>query len=143
MLHRYYYILLAVVLFSGCTDSSRQRLQLEELERQNRAYSVMQDLPLARSLADHFSSHGTSNEQLRAHYILGRTYADQGETPRAVDCYLDAVAKADTTSADCDYHTLGCAYSQMADMFHSQLLLTNEIKARSSHGIMQKRLERR
>ena len=47
-----------------------------------------------------------------------------------MDSYLDAIAKADTTAADCDYHTLGCAYSQMADMFHRQLLLTNEIAAR-------------
>ena len=84
----------------------------------------------AQTLADYFDRHGTPNEQMLAHYILGRTYADQGETPRAVDCYLDAVAKADTTSADCDYHTLGCAYSQMAEMYHRQLLLTNEIAAR-------------
>ena len=84
----------------------------------------------AQTLADYFDRHGTPNEQVLAHYILGRTYADQGETPRAVECYLDAVAKADTSSADCDYHTLGCAYSQMAEMYHRQLLLTNEIKAR-------------
>lgn len=66
----------------------------------------------AQNLADYFDRHGTPNEQVLAHYILGRTYADLGETPRAVDCYLDAVTKADTASADCDYHTLGCAYSQ-------------------------------
>ena len=130
MLHRVCFLLFTIVLLAGCTDGTERRLQLEELERQNRADSVMHDLVLAQSLADYFDRHGTRNEQLRAHYILGRTYADQGETPRAVDCYLDAVAKADTTSADCDYHTLGCAYSQMADMFHSQLLLTNELKAR-------------
>ena len=117
------------VLLSGCTDSHQRRLQLEELERQNRADSVMHDLVLAQSLADYFDRHGTRNEQLRAHYILGRTYADQGETPRAVDCYLDAVAKADTTSADCDYAVLARVYSQMASLFHRQLLLSNEVHA--------------
>ncbi len=83
----------------------------------------------AQTLADYFDRHGTPNEQMLAHYILGRTYADQGETPRAVDCYLDAVAKADTTSADCDYAALGRVYSQMASLFHQQLLLSNEVQA--------------
>ena len=130
MLYRAYYLLLALVLLSGCTDGTEQRLQLEELERQNRADSLMTNDSLALDLVRWFDRHGTPNEQLRAHYILGRTYADRGETPRAVDSYLDAIAKADTTSTDCDFHTVGCAYSQMADLFHSQLLLTNEIKAR-------------
>ena len=83
----------------------------------------------AQTLADYFDRHGTPNEQMMAHYILGRTYADQGETPRAVDCYLDAVAKADTTSADCDYAMLARVYSQMASLFHQQLLLSNEVHA--------------
>ena len=130
MLHRVSYMLFALVLFCGCTDGTERRLQLEELERQNRADSLMTNDSLARDLADWFDRHGTSNEQLRAHYILGRTYADKGETPRAVDCYLDAIAKADTSSTDCDYATLGRVYSQMARLFHQQLLLSNEISAR-------------
>ena len=84
----------------------------------------------AEALADYFDRHGTPNEQLRAHYILGRTYADMGETPRAVDCYLDAVAKADTTAADCDYATLSRVYSQMGRLFYQQLLSYNELYAR-------------
>ena len=129
-MYRLCYMLFALVLLAACSGGTERRLQLEELERQNRADSLMLNDSLARDLADWFDRHGTPNEQLRAHYILGRTYADRGETPRAVDCYLDAIAKADTTAADCDYHTLGCAYSQMADMFHRQLLLTREIEAR-------------
>ena len=123
-------LLLPLLLLTACTDSREERQQLEELERQNRADSVMQDLALAQSLADHFDRHGTSNEQLRAHYILGRTHADRNELPQAVDCYLDAVTKADTTSADCDYAVLARVYSQMASLFHRQLLLSNEVHAR-------------
>ena len=33
---------------------------------------------------------GTPNEQLRAHYILGRTYADMGEAPHAVECFQES-----------------------------------------------------
>ena len=116
------------VLLSGCTDSHRQRQQLEELERQNRADSVMQDLALAQSLADHFDRHGTSNEQLRAHYILGRTHADRNELPQAVAAYNDAADRADTTVADCDYRTLSRVHAQLAQLYYSQLLPDNMIR---------------
>jgi hypothetical protein len=120
------------VLLSGCTDSHQRRLQLEELERQNRADSVMHDLVLAQSLADHFDRHGTRNEQLRAHYILGRTHADHGELPQAVAAYNDAADRADTTARDCDYRTLSRAHAQLAQVYYNQLLPDNMIR----HGRM-------
>lgn len=52
-----------------------------------------------------------------------------GEAPRAVDCFLDAVACVDTTAADCDYHTLASIYAQTAWLYHQQLLLSYEIEA--------------
>ena len=54
----------------------------------------------AQTLADYFDRHGTRNEQLRAHYILGRTHADRNELPQAVAAYNDAADRADTTAAD-------------------------------------------
>ncbi len=123
--------LLLLLLLAACGESHEQMLlQLEELERQNRAYSVMRNDSLALRLVDYFDRHGSSNERLRAHYILGRTYADLGEAPAAISAYLDAADCADTTQADCDYRTLGCVYSQMGNVFHLQLLLTDEIEAR-------------
>ena len=123
-------LLLAAVLAACSGDGSQMRAQLEELERQNRADSVMTNDSLAEHLVKYFDRHGTPNERMRAHYILGRTYADMGEAPRAVDAYLDAASQADTTAADCDFRTLGCVYSQMGDVYHRQLLLSNEIEAR-------------
>ena len=124
------FIVLVIVLTSCSGDSSEMRAQLEELERQNRADSVMTNDSLAEHLVKYFDRHGTPNERMRAHYILGRTYADMGEAPRAVDAYLDAASQADTTAADCDYRTLSAVYSQMADVLHRQLLLSEEIEAR-------------
>ena len=121
-------LLLLLLLLTACTDSREQRLQLEELERQNRADSVMQDLTLAQSLADHFDRHGTRNEQLRAHYILGRTHADRGELPQAVAAYNDAADRADTTATDCDYRTLSRVHAQTAQLYYSQLLPDNLIR---------------
>ena len=125
-------LLLLLLLLTACTDSREQQLQLEELERQNRADSVMQDLALAQSLADHFDRHGTRNEQLRAHYILGRTHADRGELPQAVAAYNDAADRADTTATDCDYRTLSRVYAQLAQLYYNQLLPDNMIR----HGRM-------
>ena len=79
------YCLLVIVLAACSGDGSEMRAQLEELERQNRADSVMTNDSLAEQLVKYFDRHGTPNERMRAHYILGRTYADMGEAPRAVD----------------------------------------------------------
>jgi hypothetical protein len=66
---------------------------------------------------------------MRAHYILGRTYADMGEAPAAVNAYLDAADAADTIAADCDYYTLTALYGQMAHLYHAHYLPEDEFKA--------------
>ena len=123
-------VLLPLILLAACDDGARQRLQLEELERMNRADSLMTNDSLALDLAEWFDDHGTPNEQMRAYYILGRTYADLGEAPQAIEAYNDAVDRADTTDVDCDFATLARIYTQMAGTFHRQLLFSDEIDAR-------------
>lgn len=119
-------------LLYGCGADKEQMLrQLEQLEQANRADSVMRNDSLAKDLVAYFDKHGTPNERMRAHYILGRTYSDIGEAPRAISSYQDAIDAADTTDTNFDFSTLSCVYSQMATIFHSQLLLTNEIEARN------------
>ena len=115
------------------TDGSRrQRMRFELLRAtaQNKAYIDFTTDSVMREIVDYYDHHGTANEQLQAHYLLGCVYRDLGDAPRAIECYLDAVAKADTTEKLCDYRTLGATYSQMADMYHKQLLLSNEIESR-------------
>ena len=122
-------LVLLALLLSACSDHGQRLLQLEELERQNRADSVMRNDSLARALCEWFDDHGTANERLRAHYILGRTYADLGEAPAAIAAYMDAADCADTTATDCDYHTLSRVYGQMARLYHQQLLFSHEADA--------------
>ncbi|MCR4917059.1 MAG: hypothetical protein K6A96_15045, partial [Prevotella sp.] len=122
------YCLLVIVLSSCSGDGSQMRAQLEELERQNRADSVMTNDSLAEHLVKYFDRHGTPNERMRAHYILGRTYADMGEAPAALEAYLDAASQADTTAADCDNHTLSRIYGQMSDVFYQQSLLDDYLE---------------
>ena len=117
-----------LTILAACDDGARQRLQLEELERMNRADSLMTNDSLALDLAEWFDDHGTPNEQMRAYYILGRTYADLGEAPQAIEAYNDAADRADTTDVDCDYYTLCRVYSQMSDILYNQNLLEEYLK---------------
>ena len=112
--------LLLLTVLAACDSGERQRLQLEELERMNREYVRLTNDSLARDLADWFDRHGTRNEQLRAYYMLGRTYADRGEAPQAIIAYNDAINSADTTNTDCDYKILCRVYAQMATVLYHQ-----------------------
>ena len=117
-------------MLAACNSGEQQHFQLEQLEQANRDDSLMTNDSLAEELVAYFDRHGTPNEQLRAYYILGRTYADLGEAPKAIDCYQSATEYADTSMANCDFQKLSCVYSQMAEVYHEQLLLSFEIEAR-------------
>ena len=119
-------------LVIGCGTGKRSNMErlLAEADSMNRNYIPFTTDSVMLDVVDYYDRHGTPNERMRAHYLLGCVYRDLGEAPHAVDCYLDAIAKVDTTSADCDYATLGRVYSQMARLFHQQLLLSNEVNAR-------------
>ena len=110
--------------------SLRMRHDLLTMKAQNKACVDFTSDSVGRMLVDYYDSHGTTNERVMAHYLLGCAYRDLGEAPRAVNSYMDAIAAADTTAADFDFYTLSAVYSQLAGIYHRQLLLTNEIEAR-------------
>ena len=109
----------------------RMQYLLHHMNAENKTDVTFTSDSLAKSLADHFDRHGTTNEQVLAHYLLGRALSDMGEAPAALQAYYDAIDAADTTVTDFNFYQLSCVYSQMATIFHTQLLLTNEIDARS------------
>ena len=111
------------------------RYDLLEAKAQNKAFVDFTSDSIAKEFTRYYDSHGTANERLTAHYLLGCVYRDLGEAPHAVDCYLDAISQADTTSKDCDFYTLSCAYAQMAYIYYKQLLLTNSIEANKKASI--------
>ena len=113
----------------------RKRYDLLEAKAQNKAFVDFTSDSIAKEFTRYYDSHGTANERMTAHYLLGCVYRDLGEAPHAVDCYLDAISQADTTAKDCDFYTLSCAYAQMADIYYKQLLLTNSIEANKKASI--------
>ena len=76
-------------------------------------------------VADYYDDHGTSNEQMLAHYLLGCTYRDMCEYPAALSCYQDAVEKADTMDVACDYSLLTRIYQQEGGLFLHQNMPQN------------------
>jgi hypothetical protein len=118
----------AVCQLIGCGSGEEQRRQLTELEQQNHSGQPMLNDTLAETLVAYFDRHGNANERMRAKYILGRTYADMGELPRALETYYEAADCADTTASDCDFAKLSRIHAQSADIFHKQIQPRSELK---------------
>jgi len=114
--------LLLLLTLAACTDGERMRRELAGLQARNEAGSLLTNDSLALALTDYFDRHGTANEQMLAHYLLGRTYADMGEAPAALDAYHQAVECADTTSSDCDYRLLTRVHAQSTNIFYEQMM---------------------
>ena len=108
----------------------RMQYQLHRQNAVNKTSDKFTSDSLCQVLVSYFDQHGSVNERVLAHYLLGRAYTDMGDAPQAISSYQDAISAADTTVTGFNYNTLSCAYSQMADLYRQQLLLSNEIEAR-------------
>ncbi len=128
-----YTVLLILITLASCSGGgqySEMRQRLEALNALNRADSVLTatERNEAQTLANYFDRHGTSNDQLLAHYLLGRCYADMHEAPMALHCYQEAISRADTLSPDCDFAQLSRVYGQSASIFYQQGLYRDQLE---------------
>lgn len=105
----------------------RMQYRLLRLNTLNKLDTVFHSTTEAQTLTDYFDNHGTPNEQMLAHYLLGRAYYDLHEAPMALHCFQEAAEKADTTASDCDYRQLSRVYGQMGKLFYHQDLLTQSL----------------
>ena len=119
----YLYVTLCLLaILVGCTtegERAAMRAGLDSINVRNRTdrpFTVRDVEPYVRF----FDDHGTPNDRLLAHYLLGRAYYEHGEAPMALQCYHDAIDCADTTAADCDYKQLCRVYGQISDIFYYQ-----------------------
>ena len=100
----------------------------------NKCYDTLPSDSILQEVADFYDTHGTPNEQVRAHYLLGCVYRDMGEAPQALNYYHTAIDRADTTATNCNYRLLACVYGQIAEIFHKQNLPQGELWAREQAG---------
>ena len=119
-----------LLVLAGCTtagERARMRAGLDSINIRNRndqPFTAQDVEPYVRF----FDDHGTPNDQLLAHYLLGRGYHAHGEAPLALQCYHDALDRADTTAQDCDYAQLARVYGQMALVFYQQGLFRHQLE---------------
>ena len=112
------------------SKAQQMRFQLLKAEVMNKTWVDFTSDSIMTSVVAYYDKTGNPNERMLAHYLLGCVYRDLKETPQAIACYQDAIDCADTLSADCDFKTLSCIYSQMAYLFNKQLALTDAIESR-------------
>ena len=119
-------LLLALTCCTTEADRNRMRAALDSINGRNQSgqpFTVKDVQPYV----EFFDEHGTPNDRLLAHYLLGLAYYDHGEAPMALQCYQDAADCADTTAADCDYAQLARIYGQMAQVFYDQGLYRQQL----------------
>ena len=110
-------------LLTECTGHQKDNLMRDELLRLqelNTNDARMDTVNGIHETYEYFKSHGSNHDKMMACYMMGRSYHDMGDAPRALRYYHDAVGFADTTDADCDYKTLSRIYGQIATIFHMQ-----------------------
>lgn len=126
--------LLQLRTMSFSSEADRMYHTLLLADAANKCYDTLPSDSLLREVAEFYDRHVTSNEQVRAHYLLGCAYRDLGEAPQALDCFHDAIDRADTTATDCDYRLMMSVYGQMAELYHKQNLPHDEIEAQRMSG---------
>ena len=82
-------LLLALTCCTTEADRNRMRAALDSINGRNQSgqpFTVKDVQPYV----EFFDEHGTPNDRLLAHYLLGLAYYDHGEAPMALQCYQDA-----------------------------------------------------
>ena len=133
------FVLLAVLL--GCTTEAERRQMragldsINVLNRTDQPFTPDDVRPYvdffdkeAKAFFTLLPSDSIHNDQLLAHYLLGRAYHEKGDAPMALESYQHAIDHADTTSASCDYRQLSRVYAQMAEIFYQQSLYREQLE---------------
>ena len=115
------YCIFCVLMFAACSgiDYEQQLERFEEMNQTDQPMTPDSVQPIVRHY-DHWWH--SRNHRMRAYYMLGCAYRDQGSAPRALENYQRAVNVADTTDARCDLNVLMRVHSQMSQIFLLQRL---------------------
>ena len=111
------------------SEPTRMRHAVLLAEANNKLYLPLPSDTIFQEVVDYYDRHGSPNQQLLAHYLLGCIYRDRNEAPQALQCYYDAIEKADTLRPDCDYTTLFSVYGQMGELYREQSMPERELQA--------------
>ncbi|MBR2101465.1 MAG: hypothetical protein IJ928_01805 [Prevotella sp.] len=105
---------------AAMTKEQRMRWLLLRQQGMNKCDTVFRSDSIPLILVKWFDRHGTPNEQMLAHYLLGRAYVDMGESPEALQAFQDAIDHADTTATDCNFSQLGRIHMHKSELLYNQ-----------------------
>ena len=109
--------------------SDRMYLELLRAKAMNKASVPFTTDSVMRRVARYYDRHGSPNQRLLAHYLLGCVYRDLRSAPRALEEYQRAASQADTTRADCDLPTLMRVHSQMSNLYMMMRMRDKSLQA--------------
>lgn len=112
------------------SEAQRMRFELVRAEAQNKAFIDFTTDSTVKRIVDYYDRKALPEYQYRAYYMLGSAYRDMGETPQAIEWFLRATEVIDQKNVDVDYRIISGIYSQLAEQYHQQLLLDEEISCR-------------
>lgn len=113
--------------------SLKMRHALLTARAQNKAFVDFATDSMLLEVTDYYDRHGTPNQQVEAHYLLGCVYRDLGEATMAVGKYQDALDMAEALEGDCSPDIYLGILGQLASLFHSQYLPNDELAVRQQH----------
>lgn len=109
--------------------AAEMRMRMLKVKAQNKLSMQLPSDSSFMEVVSYYDRHGSPNDRMLSHYLLGSIYRDMNEAPMALECFNNATEQADTTRSDCDYHTLFRIYGQMAHIYESQFLFDMAKKA--------------
>ena len=122
-------IILLLLSLCCCTsegEKAHMRAGLDSLNQRNRNYETLA-VEEVQPYVDFFTHHGTHNDRMLAHYLMGRAYHAHGEAPMALNYYQQAAESIDTSEIQCDYAQLSRVYMQMGVVYYQQDLFRQQI----------------
>ncbi|MCR4959380.1 MAG: tetratricopeptide repeat protein [Prevotella sp.] len=121
---------------SSCSDNHDAEAMRSELLRartMNKEYVPFTTDSVMKEVVAYYDHHGTPEEKMEAHYLLGCVYRDMGDAPQALQCFQEA---SPDPSEGGEREGLGEAsplliriYGQMAELYDAQNLPGDEIAA--------------
>jgi tetratricopeptide (TPR) repeat protein len=108
--------------------SLKMKYELLVTSAQNKTFVSFKSDSIMKEVVDYYDSHGTPNDQIQAHYLLGCVYFKLNDAPKAMRCLHEAIEKVDTTGVDCDYNLLSRVYNVMGYIYGRQLDYDNSLR---------------
>ncbi len=109
--------------------SLEMKYRLLMAKAQNKLFLKMPSDSFFQEVVDYYDSKGTPNEKMEAQYLLGCIYRDQGESPKAMQCYQRAIDCVDSLNKNSHEITLARVYGQMINIYKKQYLHNEAIQA--------------